>query len=808
MRDLLQYVLQGIPVGCVYALLAIGLVLTYKTSGVFNLAFGAQAFASAAIIYDLRERHHWPLAAAFLFAVVVVGPLFGLVLDRALFRHLGGASWVVKLVSALGLLVAIPEIVRLWFGTTLQFAPPSVAPLFGIDERHVFRAGDLNLSADEAATVVATVLIVIGLGLLFRYSAIGLQMRAVVESPRLVELLGVDSERVGLFSWMLSSTLAALAGVLLAPLFASIDGNIFTLLIVAAIAAAAFGRLTSIPLTLAGGLLLGVLQQILAGELPNNSILAKGIRPALPFAMLFVLLVLLPSLRSKREVTDPLSGVDPPPPAPAASYKDEGLRRVTRIGFPVFLAAFVAVNLFVLSGLWVRRFTEGLVYTVLFLSITAFTGLSGQISLGQAAFAGFGAFTAGQLATDHGIPVLAAVFIGAVVAAVIGALLAVPALRLGGIFLTLLTLAFALMAESVVFPLDSVSGGQAGVPVPRPSFAQTDQSFFLLVFAIFGLVAMVVILVRNGTSGRVMAAIRGSETAAASIGIDARGQRVILFVLAAGIAGLGGGLYGMLNGQTQVLDWPALLGVAWVVIVVALGTRTVDGAVNAGIGFVLIQWLVSDAWKLPNSLTFIAFGLGAITYAKHPDGVVEWRTRISIEAQVRARHVANARRRLIGDGIATPGYRRTGLVVLATLLTGGLFLLWWAPRSYVDIRRLRHGRGIGAGLGFLATVVLIPTLFLLPHEMGNAAGERGSDRLVDWRSGRAPFVALLFWAYLAYRYSTQPLTTTPTQIGIVLAVLIGIAVILSWVGEVQGALNVLAVEAVEPPVRVDTEIAA
>ena len=138
-------------------------------------------------------------------------------------------------------------------------------------------------------------------------------MRAVVESPRMTALAGINSDRVSVFSWMLSSLFAGLAGVLMAPLFTQLAANNFTILLVAAIAAAAFARLTSIPMALLGGLLLGILQGILAGYLPLNSVLANGLRPSLPFVLLFLLLLFWPGLRQQREVTDPLAGVDPPP---------------------------------------------------------------------------------------------------------------------------------------------------------------------------------------------------------------------------------------------------------------------------------------------------------------------------------------------------------------------------------------------------------------------------------------------------------------------------------------------------------------
>ena len=183
MQEILQYGIEGFPVGCVYALVAVGLVLTYKTSGVFNLAFGAQAFLSAAVFLELRNDRDWPLWAAFVVAVVVVGPLVGLLLDRLLFRHMRTASWMVKLATSLGLLVAIPPAVQIWFGKGIRYSPPSAAPLLGIDAQRSFHFGDYNISANRLVTIIATLFIVVVLALLFRYTALGLQMRAVVESP-------------------------------------------------------------------------------------------------------------------------------------------------------------------------------------------------------------------------------------------------------------------------------------------------------------------------------------------------------------------------------------------------------------------------------------------------------------------------------------------------------------------------------------------------------------------------------------------------------------------------------------------------
>src|SRR5262249_21674520 len=275
--------------------------------------------------------NHRPLWLGFVVSVLIAAPALGFVLDRGLFRFMRTASGAVKLVVALGLFVALPEIVKAIFDEQAQYGPPSIAPLIGIPKDKIFHFGNYIVAADRMTTVIVTLGVVVLLGLLFRYTAVGLRMRAVVESPRMVELAGVDSERTGTISWMLSSFLAGLAGVLVAPLFANLDANNYTLLIVAAIAAAALGRLTSIPLTLLGGLIRGVGHRALPDVLNQvgvgvDSSLAKDLRPAFPFLLLFLLLILWPALRNRREVSDPLAGVDPPPPAVAADYKTADLQ--------------------------------------------------------------------------------------------------------------------------------------------------------------------------------------------------------------------------------------------------------------------------------------------------------------------------------------------------------------------------------------------------------------------------------------------------------------------------------------------------
>src|SRR4051794_650296 len=372
--------------------------------------------------------------AGLLFAVGIVSPLIGALLDRLLFRYLRNASEAAKLVSVLGLFVAIPQIVFLWFGNLAHSNAEGIVPRGNVTYKVMT---DVFVSRDDVAIVLGGLLVFLGLTLVLKYSAIGLRMRAVVESSRLTELAGVDAERSSLVSWMLSSALAGFAGVLLAPVFAGqVDYISYQTLVVAAIAASALGGLTSIPYAYLGGLALGVTQQLLSKYLPANSIVSSGLRPALPFVVLFGVLVFFPSISRRRAVSDPLAGVDPPPPALVSAERSAFFTRLTRVVGTVFSVVMAYYLLFHASEFWVDLSVRAGILAIIFLSITVITGFGGQISLCQATFAAIGACATAQLATQQGMSVIMAMVVAALIAGVVGGLVAIPALRLGGIFLS------------------------------------------------------------------------------------------------------------------------------------------------------------------------------------------------------------------------------------------------------------------------------------------------------------------------------------------------------------------------------------
>lgn len=642
---------DGIAYGSVYALLAIGLVLAYKTSGVFNIAFGVQAYASGALFYVMRTRHDVNVLFAFFVSVILLAPLIGILLDRLLFRWLRTAPSASRLITAVGLLVAIPAIVQLKFDQTTATSSKGIAP----NGTTVYSFGPANLTRDQLAIIIVTALVAVAVTLLFRYSPLGLRMRAVVESSRLAELAGVNSDRISLSSWMLTSFVAGLAGVLLPQITGGqVVDLYYTGLVAAAIVAAVVAGLTSVPIALAAGLGLGVLQEWLNRFLPTSSVIASNIRPGLPFIALFVVLIVDPRLRGRKQTTDPLAGVDPPPPSPVASTRSSRFTLGTRAFWGVVGAIYLYYVLFHGNQSVLDDAIRICIYSIIFCSITVITGLAGEVSFAQATFAGIGGAVSAQLATQQGMSVLVTMLLGGLVAAVVGVVVSLPALRLGGIFLTLFTYAFALAFESVFLKFGWMTGGVFPEVAPRPQLGSinftSNKAFFLLCIVVLVIVGTMVVLVRGGTTGRYLDALRGSDVGAASIGISATQARIVTFALSAGIAGVGGALLTSYEGSFTPTNWSTSVGLFWVVIVVTLGPRTVEGALQAAFGFVLFSKRVLPVWlpwiinhvqpfwhvnALPAGVALIFFGLGAVTYARNPEGILEASKRKSMERMQR-----------------------------------------------------------------------------------------------------------------------------------------------------------------------------
>ena len=654
--DVFRAVLQGAPPGTVYALVALGFVLAYKTSGVFNLAFGAQAYASAVVYFKTHTEWGWPIIPAFAAAVLVLAPLLGYLLERLVFRHLRTAPAVAKLVVAIGLSVALPAIIDV----LLNFKPRGGATPEGIVPRgndvfyNVFNT--YAFSRNELVAMGVAVVAMLALAALFKFSALGLRMRAVVESPRMTELNGIDADRVSAFAWALSSLFAGLAGVLIAPRFHTLAAGEYFNIVVVAVAAAAIGLLVSLPRALAGGLGLGMLIALLNTFLPRWSKtltwlkpIRENLTPAIPFVVLFGVLVFVPSVRRARAATDPLAGVDPPPSSIVKAVGNQRRDIVRRLVGSAVVVAIAVVLLTRGDAAWLFLVTQAVVLSIVYLSVTVITGLGGRISLCQGAFAAIGGFTVFQLADRYNISVLLGALIGACLAAAVGALLAVPIRQLNGIWVAIATLAFAFFFDAVMVKFSWVGGTKdsaatSSLVVPRPVIGPldfvNDKSFLALCVAVLIVVAFAVSQFARSTTGLQLQALRGSEVAAQSIGISPARNRVVALAASAAIAGLGGALVVIhqenVNYANNFSPFAALF---WLVLVVTFGARTTGGAIGGAMSFSLFDklilqgtvlgWIFRSPERIPGLFPlsakwrFILFGLGTIQYARHPEGVLE-----------------------------------------------------------------------------------------------------------------------------------------------------------------------------------------
>lgn len=639
MEQFLGFAFTGIPYGCTYALVAVCLVLTYQATGVFNFAFGAQAFASAFIFTWLTQYKGWSGFEAFLVSVVVMGPVIGYAFDRLLFRHIANSNTTAKMVCSLALLVGIPSLLPVIFGPQNLDATATILPFFNPNVVYFTILGQ-PINGIFLSAVSVTVVVLILLTILLRYTALGLQMRAAVESRRLVQLDGVDGNGVVAVAWIVSSFMASLAGVLFAPTFGAFTQDDYVTLTVTAIAAAAWALLRSLPIAAGVAVFIGILTTVLQGYIPTDSFFYATILPSLPFIFLVGALLFLPKMRELDASRDPLATIDPPPPPIAATTRAPSMNRIIRVLWWVVFAGFCVSMLTWIPSSWATVFNNGLTYSVVLLSITLITGMAGQLSLCQATLAGVGAFTAAQLANHLGLNLLVGGLVGAVLAAAVAVILALLSLRLKGLGLALMTLAAALLFDATFFNEASITGGPQGLSVQSKWLGTSEffnfngHAMFLLSLGVLIIAVFLVLLVRKGTVGRNLAAMRGSETATAGLGVNPSWQRIMVFALSGAIAGIGGLLHSLEQQVVSPTDWNADISLVLVVLVVTTSVTTVEGAIQAGIGFFVTEQVLTTV--LParigaSSLTVVLFAFGALTYAAHPEGVLEFQKRRSTQ---------------------------------------------------------------------------------------------------------------------------------------------------------------------------------
>jgi branched-chain amino acid transport system permease protein len=609
-------IVAGLVTGCISAISALGLVLTYVSSRVFNFAHGMVGLLAAWCFYQFNQVWGWPIWSAALLSILVIPPVLGLLLWAVLFRKLSRAPSEVRLAGTIGLSVVIPPVIILIFGTPVVTSPTG---LVGSTTRLVNVIG-VNLNMSQLLVVILAIAIAVLMAVLIRGTSFGLAVRATVDSPTVSALHGTNPQLVQACSWMIGTTLAALSGVLLLP-FLSLDTSAYQLAFITCFAAAVIGRMRSLPITFVGALVIGILQETSAKYLPQNQDLT-GLRACVPFFIMVIFLVVQNFWRPEPRATQE-------PPIVTDDLKlDLSTRRAISPRLAVALAAVVVMLCapFFLPTFWLGLVGIGVALGIIFLSYTVITGMGAAISLGQISFAAIGALTTAELAS-RGWPVLVGILAGGVVAVPFGLAIALPAVRWAGLYLALGTLAFAFLVDKLIFGIPRYNNFGTGMSLARPSLGgfqfTSDRLFFYLAVVVFAVIGVLVIRLRSSTQGLLLGAVRGSERATASMGYSTFQAKLRLFAVSSFIAGVGGGIYASYGGAVAPAQFAAMVGVTLMAVIVTMGTRSVLAALLAGVAFSvmpqLFSYYLSSTWQQVPS---ILFGLGAIGLANEPRGVL------------------------------------------------------------------------------------------------------------------------------------------------------------------------------------------
>ncbi len=612
MQNLLSNTILGLSTAAIFALAASGLVLTYTTTGIFNFAHGAVGMLGAFTYWQLHVAWGWPLPLALGGVLLVAAPLLGLGIERVIMRGLHDAPETIRIVVTVSLLVAL-----LGLGTWV-WSPQEVyrVPLLFPGER--VRIFDVNVTWHQVAAFLVAIGVAAGLRLLLYRTRVGLDMRATVDSRPLAMLHGARPHRSAAIAWAIGCSLAALAGILIGPLSGQLSHTNLTLLIVSAYAAAMIGRLRSLPMTFVGAVFLGLADSYAIGYLPADNAYLTTFRFVIPVVVLFVVLLVLPNpqLRTRS----------------ASASREE-------VPMPSWRTALITAGVLVLAtGVLAGMLTEADILrttrvfgiAMIALSLVPLTGFGGQVSLCQMSFAAVGAVVMAHHG-DGGNPL--ALVLVAFVCAVVGAIVALPALRLSGLYLALATAAFAVFLDRWVWLLRSfelgpwrIKGFEGGViavdPLDLPGLDADHRPTQLMVLAIItALGYLFIVAIRRSMFGQRLLAMKDSPAACATLGMDVTRLKLAVFALSAAMAGVGGALYAGTLGSVNPERFSLFESLPLLLLTVVGGITTASGALFTGVVLGGFPIFIAALPFLENLYRLLPGTMG-VALGRNPNGAV------------------------------------------------------------------------------------------------------------------------------------------------------------------------------------------
>jgi branched-chain amino acid transport system permease protein len=613
----IQLAITGIGPGAIAALSGMGVVVTYRATGVFNFAQGTVATLVAYCYWEMAKKHNVPVPLAGLIAIILVGPAVGLFVERLIFRPLDrrGASTSEKLVASLGLTVLVLGFCVTVWGQQTRIAP-ALLPYQNHNPLQPFGA-NYAISTAAIGEVIVLVIASIGLTALFRFTRLGTEIRAVVDKRDLAELAGVNANRVSAISWAIGCGFAGLVGVLYASSVA-LDPYRTTLLVIDTFAVAVIARLSNLPSAVVGGIVLGMVEGMI-GAFHINGPLAGPIQADILAIALPVFLVLYRRLDEVGTAAAATRSI--------VTARFSAARQ--RVG-PLTALLWIVISVCVigLPGLLHQQSLghaqDIVALSVAFLSIVAVTGFSGNITLGQAGFAGLGAFLTAKLSTGFfpglpKLPVIVSILFSGVMVAVLGTITGFLVLRRRGLILGLLTIAVGVLLDTMLFREDSFFTGFGFLH--RPNLfgldLSGDRAYYWFELVVLALALLLVRNLRSGRLGRILGAMRDSETAATSVGISLRKYKLFIFAVGAFLAAVGGSLLMLADMAFAEVNYSPLYSLFWFTAVVVAGLSYLAGAPVAAFLFV-----VFDVITQRQGASLFIIGLLAVLIAFLPGGLV------------------------------------------------------------------------------------------------------------------------------------------------------------------------------------------